>query len=364
MKWRRWTHNLSISKRYHYRWVLTVAMVWTLLDFIRFSIFAVVEERVAYPYLVVNAWLFVLRFLLIFPTSYIMGWLIVFKLKKLFRRFPLWTGMLLKTLILCSITFLLYTLLFVFTHLLIYDYTPARTMQELMAYGADHYRIFNSLGIWVLIFICTQLVIEVNEKYSPGIFKDILLGKYITPKEEVKILMFIDLKDSTSIAEQLGHQKYFLFIKDFIYYASGALLKWGANIYQYVGDEVVVSWPLTPSNSTACIQSLLEARKSLQKQSDYFRTKYGIIPDFRAGLHTGSVMVGEIGTIKKDLAMSGDAMNTTARIKGAAGEINKKYIVSKDFIDAVNLKEWQAESVGFIELKGKENALELFYLKI
>ena len=36
--------------------------------------------------------------------------------------------------------------------------------------------------------------------------------------------MFLDLKDSTPIAETLGHEKYFSFIKDFIYYVSSAVL--------------------------------------------------------------------------------------------------------------------------------------------
>ena len=55
--------------------------------------------------------------------------------------------------------------------------------------------------------------------------------------------MFIDLKDSTPIAEKLGHKDYFRFIRDFIYFISIALIEYNGRIYQYVGDEIVVSWP-------------------------------------------------------------------------------------------------------------------------
>jgi len=110
--------------------------------------------------------------------------------------------------------------------------------------------------------------------------------------------------------------------------------------------------------------ALIEARKNLQKRGEEFRRKYGVLPEFRVGIHAGEVTVGEIGVIKKDLAMSGDTMNTTARIRTACSELNQKFIVSKAFIDHIDLKEWQSESLGEVELKGKNHTIELFALKI
>ena len=104
--------------------------------------------------------------------------------------------------------------------------------------------------------------------------------------------------------------------------------------------------------------------KILQKHSEDFRRRYGVIPEFRVGIHCGEVTVGEIGVIKKDIAMSGDTMNTTARIRSACSELNQKFIVSKDFRDNIDLKDWQSESLGEIDLKGKANGVELFTLKI
>jgi adenylate cyclase len=82
------------------------------------------------------------------------------------------------------------------------------------------------------------------------------------------------------------------------------------------------------------------------------------------GIHVGEVTVGEIGVIKKDIAMSGDTMNTAARIRTACSELNQKFIVSKDYVDASNMEDWQIESLGMVELKGKAKELELFALKI
>ncbi len=112
------------------------------------------------------------------------------------------------------------------------------------------------------------------------------------------------------------------------------------------------------------MDALIEARKNLQKRGEHFRRRYGVTPEFRVGIHAGDVTVGEIGVIKKDIAMSGDTMNTTARIRSACSELNQKFIVSKDFLDNADLKEWQAESLGVVELKGKNQGIELFSLKV
>jgi adenylate cyclase len=75
-------------------------------------------------------------------------------------------------------------------------------------------------------------------------------------------------------------------------------------------------------------------------------------------------MVGQIGIIKKDLVMSGDAINTAARIRTTCSEMNQKFMVSKEMIELLDLKDFQSENLGPIELKGKNETVELFALKI
>jgi adenylate cyclase len=163
--------------------------------------------------------------------------------------------------------------------------------------------------------------------------------------------MFIDLRDSTTLAEKLGHKEYFKFIRDFIYYVSTGLMEYGGRIYQYVGDEIVVSWPDTRRNAKKCIYALIEARRSLNKHLNKFLRDYDTVPEYKVGIHAGEVTIG-------------DTMNTTARIRTACNELNQKFIISKDFLDRIQLEDWQAESLGPIELKGKNSSIELFALKI
>jgi adenylate cyclase len=293
-----------------------------------------------------------------------MGYLLVFKLKRLLRSYPVALSLFVRSVILIVAAFLMNFLLETGHSVIISGLTIPEAFRFFYYEAFQAFWLINKLFFWLILFILTQMIMEINEKYAPGVFKDILLGKYVQPKVENRIVMFIDLKDSTPIAEKLGHIQYFKFIRHFIYHVSNAVNEYGGRIYQYVGDEVVVSWKFTPENTKKCLAALIEARKNLQKSSEHFRRNYGIVPEFRVGIHTGEVTVGEIGVIKKDLAMSGDTMNTTARIRSACSELNQKFIVSKDFRDNIDLKDWQSESLGLVDLKGKGHGLELFSLKI
>lgn len=351
------TFTFSFLSKYRFLSILYISIGWTLIDLV-----VVLTRKDPQYYSIVSA--YALRSFLVFIMSLGIGYLLVFKLKLLFRERSLGFRFLVRSTILLVAAYIVNYIIHAANIFFILKLTIKQAFQ---LYGQDAFHpqwLTQKILYWMILFVLTQLIIEVNEKYSPGVFMDIMLGKYLEPKIEKRIVMFMDLKDSTPIAEKLGHQQYFKFIREFIYHISNALIEHGGSIYQYVGDEVVVSWIFHPKNTRRCTDALIEARKNLQKHSEHFRRVYGIIPEFRVGIHLGDVTVGEIGVVKKDIAMSGDTMNTTARIRSACSELNQKFIVSKDFRDNIDLKTWQTESLGIVELKGKGSGIELFSLKI
>ena len=360
------TRKLSVLNKYRFKFILVIAAVWTFIDcvyiLIRFRWLHIPSRYYFFEYN--DGWAIVLREVVVFIVSFVIGYVLVFNLKRNTRNLPFWANFITKTALLVLLTFAMNFLVHFSYSILISGLSPIYALSDFVKDAFNTFWIVEKLPSWLLIFFVTQLLIEITEKYSPGIFIDIFFGKYVHPQIEKRIVMFIDLKDSTPIAEKLGHKEYFRFIRDFIYFISTALIEYGGRIYQYVGDEIVVSWPYNVRNSRRCMDALIEARKQLQKNGERFRRKYGVLPEFRVGIHAGEVTIGEIGVIKKDLAMSGDTMNTTARIRSACSELNQKFIVSKDFMEAADLKEWQSESLGIVDLKGKASGIELFALKI
>lgn len=337
--------------------VFFIALFWTITDVVVVLLFNRLSTRDAFTGMVV-------RELIVFLMSIFMGYLLVFVLRQLFRNFYLWVALLCKSMILVAAAFCINLLLYAVNSISLLGRPIGNSLRRFYQEIQDIHQLMQMLAYWMVLIVVTQLIIEINEKYSPGVFMDILLGKYVKPKIENRIVMFIDLKDSTPMAEKLGHNKYFYFIREFIFHVSNALIEYDGRIYQYVGDEIVVSWRFNRTNMRHCIKSLVAARQNLNRNGTHFRRHYGSVPEFRVGIHVGDVTVGEIGVIKKDIAMSGDTMNTTARIRSACSELNQNFIVSKEFIDNIYLENWQSESLGVVELKGKANGLELFCLKI
>ncbi len=216
--------------------------------------------------------------------------------------------------------------------------------------------IYNFVMILIITFIN-----QVNKKYGPGVLIPLLLGRYRNPKEEERIFMFMDLKSSTTIAEKLGHLKYSSFIRDSFMDINLLLNKYSAEIYQYVGDEIVIIWTLKNGlKDMKCIKFFFACDEQFRNRSSYYLENYESLPQFKAGIHMGKITTVEIGEIKRDLAYHGDTINTTARIQSICNEYNKNLLVSKFLIDNIeNGGIYKIESLGMIQLKGKLHPVEI-----
>lgn len=233
----------------------------------------------------------------------------------------------------------------------------------------------NELGWWrqdksfwitVLYFVLTSLIFNfikiANEKFGKGIFLKMLLGTYKNPKEEKRIFMFLDLKSSTTIAETLGHFKYSQLIQDCFYDLNDIVPKYAAEIYQYVGDEAVLSWPYQKGlANNNCVALFFAFQNLLESRNNYYMAKYGFVPEFKAGLHGGKLMVAEVGVVKKELAFHGDVINTSARIQAECNKHNVAVLLSEDLKEDLHIgHKYSTKSIGHVLLKGKKDALNIF----
>jgi len=203
-----------------------------------------------------------------------------------------------------------------------------------------------------------------SEKFGKGVFLKMMLGKYKNPKEEKRIFMFLDLKDSTPIAEHLGHFKYSQLIQDCFYDLNEVVPKFDAEIYQYVGDEAVLSWPYKKGLANAnCVGLFFAFQQEMIKKKDFYTEKYGIVPQFKAGLHGGVLMVAEVGIVKKELAYHGDVINTSARIQGECNKYQVPILISELLLNDLNANSsYASTSLGTVILKGKQQEVTIHTL--
>lgn len=235
---------------------------------------------------------------------------------------------------------------------------PGGTLASLPAWK---YIICLFLLYYLLMTLLIGFINQVNLKYGPGILIPIVLGKYRNPVEETRVFMFMDLKSSTTIAEILGHIQYSSFIRDSLYDINQVLSNYNAEVYQYVGDEVVLSWRIDPNTSyVRCVQFFFACKQQFLKRLEYYKKHYSFFPEFKAGLHMGVVTAVEIGDIKRDIAYHGDTINTTARIQSVCNQFGKDFLISSDMLKQASLDLYfKTQPLGLIKLKGKSKEISI-----
>jgi adenylate cyclase len=266
------------------------------------------------------------------------------------------------TLLAVSVSFLLIVLCITFIRGMIV--LPLRTGLPLShPVTLDAFRDFLSDGtraknvlVWSMIVSITQLMMQFNGKFGQGTFSSTLRGKYNTPRQEKKIFMFLDLNSSTTIAEKLGDEKYHSLLKDFFADITNPILNSRGEIYQYVGDEVVVVWNYEDGlQDNQCIRCFFDIKQYIHDNRDRYLKRYGLVPNFKGGIHCGNVIAGEIGTIKREITYSGDVLNTTSRILSMCRQFGAEILSSTNLAAALQPgSNFFAEQLGAVKLKGKE----------
>jgi len=239
-------------------------------------------------------------------------------------------------------------------------YKPA-VLYEVLTFFATFFFLRNYL-IWLLIVIFTLIMLMVNDKYGPGVFQDFLRGKYFHPKKEERIFMFIDVRSATTIAEEIGEEQYFNFLKDFFKDITPAIIYTRGEVYQYVGDEVVVTWKLKNGlYKINVLRCYFDMKRIINKRKKKYLKKYGVYPDFKVGAHYGQVMTGEVGILKREIAFSGDTLNTASRIQALCNEHGVDILVSKKLAESFPYLPYRfkQKEIGPAELRGKIESIDL-----
>jgi adenylate cyclase len=220
------------------------------------------------------------------------------------------------------------------------------------------------LAIIYLIHVIVVFARRINQLLGPRTLLRYISGKYHRPRVERRIFLFLDLKSSTMLAETLGAMKYFSFLNTVFRDISEPILERGAEIYQYIGDEVVLTWPVEQGLHNAnCIRVFIEILAELDRRLEYYQNRFGYVPEFKAGLHFGDVIAAEIGDLKKEIVYNGDVLNTTARIQSMCNQFGQRLIASEELVSLLDLPEFvQPNPLGDVELRGKAEPIRLVAL--
>lgn len=203
---------------------------------------------------------------------------------------------------------------------------------------ADDATLRESIIFAVAMSVFANVTIEMGLLLGFGTLKNLLTGRYVQPKREQMTFLLIDMKDSTGLAERLGPIRFHELLNEFFRDVADAALECSAGIHKYVGDEAILTWPADRALASGdCLACPFVARDLIAAGGERYRGRFGVVPQFRAALHCGEIVAGEIGDLRREIAYVGDTLNVAARLLDAAKTLGRDVLVSTELLERATL---------------------------
>jgi len=240
-----------------------------------------------------------------------------------------------------------------------------RALQEDMVASLGDPVIVSAYGWALAVMVALVAHRELARKLGPGVLPNWLLGRYHVPREEERIFLFVDLRDSTALAAKMGDLTFSRFVREFLADVSDAVVETCGEVSHYIGDEAVVTWRMqTGLDDANCVRCFFLAQAIVDRRAAWYASEFGQVPSFKAGLHGGKVVVTEVGTLKSEIVYHGDVVNTTARIQSLCAETDSALLVSAELLGSLILPVGlEAHALGEFALKGRDAPVHLLAIR-
>ena len=221
------------------------------------------------------------------------------------------------------------------------------------------------VGIALVLSILIAAIHELTRLIGGRALFNVLIGRYRRPILEERVLLFLDLAGSTTLAENMGEVRVQDLLKEFFFDIDQPITAHGGEVHAYVGDEVIVTWRVTPTwPQRRCVDCFFAIEDRIAARADKYRKGFGVVPEFRAGLHAGVVVVSECGDSRRQVAYFGDTMNVTARLQALCKDAGRTLLVSGDLLRLVEpIKDLIVEPLGPTQLRGRAAPIEVFSVR-
>ncbi|WP_141733430.1 adenylate/guanylate cyclase domain-containing protein [Oligoflexus tunisiensis] len=201
----------------------------------------------------------------------------------------------------------------------------------------------------------------------PALVEEIRLGRSRLdeePQKRMVTILFADLVDFTSRAEQLGPERTARLLNQWMHMATDVVFAESGTIDKFIGDCVMVIFgaPLESApdkqveRAVACARHLMRA---MEGQNQVWLRDFGVSFQLRVGINLGEAIVGSFGSEKRsDYTVIGGAVNLASRIESMAepGQI----LLGQNA--ARHLSSSQVAALGARAVRGMKGTHELFQL--
>ncbi len=221
------------------------------------------------------------------------------------------------------------------------------------------------LGTTFAVALGIALLTRVTRLIGGRVLINLMLGSYQRPRIERRIVLFLDLAGSTSLAERFGEVAIQRLIARFFVDVDPAFADVGGEVLSYAGDGVIFTWrESSKSRNGRAMRALVDADDAIARLKASYEQEFGVTPIFRAGLHLGDVSVGEIGGRRRQISLFGDTMNVAARLQEAAKSVPGGWVASAAYLARADLPPGlMARDLGPLSLRGRREPVPAYALE-
>jgi len=185
---------------------------------------------------------------------------------------------------------------------------------------------------------------------------DVELGDRV---EREMTVLFSDIRDFTTISEQMTPAENFAFINEYLGYMEPQIQKYGGFIDKYIGDAIMALFPGSADDAVQGAIAMLEQLKTY----NLYRQEKNLIPlRIGIGLHTGKLILGTVGGFgRMDGTVIGDAVNLSSRVEGLTKTYGVSLLITHQTVARLNNPlEYDLRFIEQVKAKGKAKAVGLF----
>jgi class 3 adenylate cyclase len=193
----------------------------------------------------------------------------------------------------------------------------------------------------------------------------LMIGTYHRPVIEEKVLLFLDINNSTGLAEHLGAVQIKSLVGKFLFDISKPITDHGGEIYLYKGDGLIALWNWTEAiRGNRILRAIDAAFAAVRREEVAYQRQFGVVPRFRIGVHGGEVVVSEQGDTKRAIGVYGSTINIAARMEEAAKAHGVGCAISGDVAQALSDGEPRLVPLGNEQVKGLSVEIPIFQYRV
>jgi adenylate cyclase len=212
-----------------------------------------------------------------------------------------------------------------------------------------------------VISVLMNLGFGIANIIGPRALLNFIIGRYHTPVEENRFVLFVDIAGSTGLAERLGGVGIHRFLDRTFRLLTLSVVDYRGEVLDYVGDEVIVTWrEISGAVDGRPLRCFMAMRDELSRASGQFEREFGAVPRIRGSLHFGPVIVGEIGDVKRAIVFNGDVMNTAARLEELSRNVDGGFLASRAAMERfTSVPPFAVRDLGRLPIRGRADGIDV-----